>query len=283
MFSRVPQLAVMTTLTCCLQCGGDMVVLPTDTAQVQQGGGSPATPSPGGAGGTSGVGGSPVPATGGTSVAPAPACTPQLNLLGGNLGSDGNWIGGIASSSADNPCGVQGLIYFFGDSGLDNVPGTEDDTCPYLDQSVSPCSNGRCCVKGKTHQWPWNSNSYSESVWGCGIGISLNDPGTGGGTQPYAGLAKGFTVKVSGVLNGQVYRIGYTQLATPCTTPYEQSYSIGDNTIAVGFSEVECPTWSASCVCVPPGPHPHALQVWVVGGDVAGDFELCIDAVYPML
>jgi hypothetical protein len=223
-------------------------------------------------------------ATGGSHIPPAPACTKTLNLLGGDLGPGDNWIGGDPTSAVDNPCGVQGLIYKMGDAGLDRIPGTADDTCPYLDKSVSPCSAGHCCVSGRTHRWLTDSSGrqiFDETLWGCGIGISLNDPKDGNGTLPYAGPAQGFEVILSGTLNGQVLRLSYTQTAATSVSPFKQVTYTGDWQLA--FSDVYCPTWGSATDCVEAGAHPHALQVWAVGGDVEGDFELCIDGVYPML
>ena len=248
----------------------------------------------GGSGGVGGSGGTSGPASAAAAIAgptipPAPACTPSLNLLGGNLGPNGNWIGGEASSSIDNPCGVQGLIYTFGDTGPDNVAGTADDTCPFLDPAVSPCKNGRCCVSGVTKMWPVLNGSFGQldfyaPIWGCGIGISLNDPGLGSGTSPYNGPAKKFKLTLSGSTSGQDVRVGYTQVATVSKTPFEKSYGLED--VTVGFKDIECPDWSPPynyAGCIAPGLHPHALQVWIAGGDAAGPFELCVEGLYPVL
>jgi hypothetical protein len=237
----------------------------------------------------------PVAATGGRTVKPAPACTPALNLLAGDLGPENNWIGGEPNSTIDNPCGLQGLIYIFGDVGLDNVPGTADDTCPFMDQAVSPCSAGRCCVSGRTHRWPRPDglrDDYLAPVWGCGIGFSLNDPADGRGTLPYSGPVKGFRIELSGWLNGQVVHIGYTQVAATSIAPFRQVTSTDEYEVAFADPSVACPTWGdltstpstvTTRYCIPPGPHPHALQVWIVGGDTDGEFELCIEGLYPML
>jgi len=234
-------------------------------------------------GGSSGSSGSSTVA-GGSPIVPAPSCTPELNLLGGNLGPNNNWIGGDASSSVDNPCGVQGLIYAFGDKGLDNIPGTADDSCPHLDQRVSPCKDGRCCVSGETHLWPGSDyQAYHASVWGCGIGISLNDPKDGFGTLPYDGPAKKFRLVLSGTHNGHEVRVGYSQVATDSIIPFEEFLEVG--TFSVGFLDVVCPNpnaiWPATCI--EPGGHPQALQVWIMGGDTMGAFELCLEGVYPVL
>ena len=250
------------------------------------------TNSVGGVGGRGGSGGTSGPASStaaiaGPTIPPAPACTPSLNLLGGNLGPNGNWIGGEASSSIDNPCGVQGLIYTFGDAGPDNVAGTADDTCPFLDPAVSPCKDGRCCVSGMTKMWPPTNSipdyDYNAPIWGCGIGISLNDPGLGSGTSPYNGPAKKFKIALSGSTLGQEVRVGYTQVATVSKTPFKEFYGL--EKVTVGFRDVECPVWNNYSYegCIDPGIHPHALQVWIAGGDVTGPFELCIEGLYPVL
>jgi hypothetical protein len=220
----------------------------------------------------------------GTPIVPAPTCTPELNLLKGDLGPNGNWIGGEPSSTVDNPCGVQGLIYVFGDTGLDNTPGTADDTCPFLNPTVSPCKNGRCCVSGATRLWPgdsWGQLDYAAPIWGCGIGISLNDPQNGSGTLPYVGPAKGFTLFLDGSTTGQYLRIGYTQIGATSKAPFAEVFALGTHTVE--FRGIWCPkTYSIPYDgCIDPGLHPHALQVWIVGGDTMGPFELCISGVYP--
>lgn len=240
--------------------------------------GKPAT----GAGGTATAGATMLHATGGTTVAPAPDCTSDLNLLSTDLGADGNWIGGNPTSSSDNPCGVQGLIYMMGDAGVDGILGNADDTCPFLDQSISPCQRGRCCVTGRTRTWRQSDagvREFDNTVWGCGLGISLNDPQKGQGTLAYGGVAKGFKFRLSGTVNGQTIRISYTQVAETGTSPFRDYSDLGDH--AVRFNEVECPTWEPSCIRA--GTTPYAMQVWVNGGDVAGDFMLCVDGIYPIV
>ncbi len=295
---RIDALLVALVSCLALQCGGEMSDSFAGLAGggTTSGGANPARavggngvlPIQGGTGSSTlgGTGGSsppPVAATGGFAIAPAPSCTTQLNLLGGNLGPKNNWIGGVSTSSIDNPCGVQGLIYKFGDAGLDNVPGNADDTCPYLNQDITPCSGGRCCISGTTHSWPYaypTGYDFTASVWGCGIGISLNDPDNGLGTLPYTGPAKGFLLQLSGTLNGQPYRVGYTQIASVSKSPYVQYTSL--LAVSVVFLGVSCPSFGYYD-CVTPRSNPYALQLWISGGDVPGDFELCVDAINPIL
>jgi hypothetical protein len=94
--------------------------------------------------------------------------------------------------------------------------------------------------------------------------------------------AAGFKLETSGTLNGQVVRVSYTQVAaTSDATPFKQLSSPGE--YRVGFEDVYCMTWTTRDPCIAADPHPHALQIWIVGGDVEGDFEFCIDGIYPML
>jgi hypothetical protein len=228
----------------------------------------------------SGSGGISVASSGSRAIKAAPACTRDLNLLSLDLGPNVNWLGGDVRSNVDDPCEIQGQIYIFGDKGPDEVAGTADDSCPFMDQSVSPCSNARCCVRGTTHRAPVDEYGKPKdwAVWGCGIGISLNDPYDGNGTRPYTGPVVGFAVAVSGNLNGQAWMVGYTQIATDSTCPYRERTRLVETEVL--FTDVQCPNWANDCVS--PGSQPHALQVWVAGG-TEGDFEFCIDAIRPLL
>ncbi|HEY5959850.1 MAG TPA: hypothetical protein VIV60_25020 [Polyangiaceae bacterium] len=222
-------------------------------------------------------------------------CSSTTNLIAEADKSDTkNWIGGDQTSTEDNPCGVQGAIYVYGDTGVDTIqfnsddsvqsPGP-DDTTDAKDDYKSSCADGKCCIKGKTNKWPKTAagaDDYKASVWGGGIGISLGDPGGGGAKTPYAGPATGLAVTLSGSLNGQVIRIGYTQSANDASAPFKEVTKVGTTT-EVPFSAVTCPAWAVEQGCLLPGDtKPYDLHVQIVGGDAEGDFEVCIDSVTPL-
>lgn len=226
---------------------------------------------------------------------PQASCDTSLNFIENayNSSADGNWIGGIAEFSSDNPCGVQGAIYTYSDIGLDGVVGTMDDAVqsPPVDPKssdpsvrMSPCSSGRCCISGRTYNWPKDASGaidYTADVWGGGIGIELNSHSGGTDTKlPYNGSARGFVVSTSGTLNGQVLRLAYSQSTDSSIAPFREFRSLG--TEKFYFTDVICPTW-ADTSCYAPSTHPYDLQLQIVGGDIAGPYEVCLDSVTPLL
>jgi hypothetical protein len=214
-------------------------------------------------------------------------CSTNTNLIAEAAWSiSGNWIGADPASTLDNPCGVQGAIYAYSDDGVDNVAGTGDDTLQYpaIDpenpsRRQTPCVGGQCCISGITAKWPIFNGAadYTASVWGAGIGLSLNDPGNGGAKLPYAGFVKGFAVSLAGALNGQVLRLTYSQRPNDSAAPFREVLGVG--TYSVTFGEVTCPTWGT---CTPPTPYPYDLQVMVVGGDTASAYLLCVTSIRPL-
>ncbi len=223
------------------------------------------------------------------------ACTPTANLIQAALTSTyGDWIGEDGDSTLDNPCGVQGSVYAYSDRGIDGVVGDADDSVqsPGLDTAaggetrLSPCSASRnaCCITGITSKWPGSGGTtdYTASVWGGGLGVSLNDPGAGETKRAYEGSIKGLNVTISGTLNGQALRVGYTQSASDACPPFVEIRSVG--TYALPFvGSVTCPTWSCSTACIAATQKPYDLQLYVVGGDVAGAFDVCITAITPII
>jgi hypothetical protein len=232
---------------------------------------------------------------GSTGAAPACASTTNLVALALSSSTTGNWIGGDSAVTIDNPCGVQGAIFAYSDLGIDKAGGSADDTIqsPARDPAstdstvrLSPCLGGKCCISGATSRWPVSGTTtdYTASVWGGGIGITLNDRGAGTSSSKlaYSGPATGFNLQLSGTLNGQSVRVLYTQSATDMEAPFKQIASLGQ--VSVPFTGVggpTCATWYTSCVA--PGMHPFDLEIQVVGGDVAGTFSLCIDSITPIL
>jgi hypothetical protein len=220
------------------------------------------------------------------------SCSASTDLIAKASGPEGNWIGGDPGLNTDNPCGVQGAIYAYSDLGLDNVAGTPDDSLqsPAVvaepaasNNRQSPCANGKCCISGKTSLWPIDSTGaldYTANVWGAGIGISLNSDGLTDYTKSaYNGPARGFVIHTSGTLNGQVIRIVYTQSSDDELAPFVETTRVGAH--AVLFTDVACPVWGLDCVA--PTAHPYDLQLQVVGGDVTGDFAICVDSITPIL
>lgn len=111
------------------------------------------------------------------------------------------------------------------------------------------------------------------------MGFTLNDPGTGGPTLPYTGAAGGFRINLSGKLSGQAVRIAYTARDADDQAPFVMTATLGEKEVL--FSDIMCPTWSYDCI--DSELVPHDLQIQIVGGDYAGDYELCVDNIRPVV
>lgn len=252
------------------------------------------TGSEGGSSSTSSTGNSSTGGSSSSTTSSSTDCGSDTNLIAlADSSETHNWIGGDDTIATDNPCGVQGAIYAYSDDGLDNTPGGTDASVqtPGLDETTddakdrtSPCADGKCCISGTTNTWPKNGTTtdYTASVWGGGLGISLNDPGSGGAKLPYSGSVTGFKVKVTGELNGQKLRIGYTQSATDECAPFKEETALGEYERPF-TGGIACPTWECDPTCIEPTATPYDIQVQVVGGDIGGDFTVCIESITPML
>jgi hypothetical protein len=245
-------IAILGSLGLAVACGGDD---------------EDSTPPPAGTGGTmtgtggtmTGTGGT-VVGTGGTVVGTGGTTGGGAELLDATAKTDG-WIGGDPKSADDNPSGVQGAIYQYGD-------GDEGGPCKVA--KGNPCTADGCCLDYITEV------DATFAKWGCGIGIALNAD-EAGTKSPYAGPATGFNVTYSNSGTGAV-RIGYTQAADTAgkVSPFVDG-ATGAN--AVPFTGVTCPSWDTTGKCTAPGSAPYDLQVQIVGGEAAGTGKLCITSV----
>lgn len=222
-------------------------------------------------GGGSGTGGT----SGGTGGATG---EPGVELLTDDAKTDG-WIGGDETTAEDDPKGIQGAIYMYGD----------DISCTVVEGN--PCTAEGCCISGSTIV------DDTFAAWGCGIGISLND--TGGDNpmkQAYKGTATSFNYTITGTTGGAELRIGVTQFADTegLVSPY---YSVGDFDSgisgSISFNLVTYPSWcstNADCLAPPDrtqaaGGTPadpmyaHDLQFQIAGGESASDFNFCITSL----
>jgi hypothetical protein len=120
------------------------------------------------------------------------------------------------------------------------------------------------------------------SVWGAGLALDFNDQGEGGIKKAYSGPAKGLVVKLSGTLSGQELQFSYKQSDSDNCAPYTSATTLG--TFVLPFTSVTCPTWTCYAPgCKSAGASPFALDIFVVGGDVAGPFDICLESVTPIL
>ncbi len=226
----------------------------------------------GGTGLATGQGGAAPGQGGGTGTNVGTPC--GTNILAGELGAEGNWVGGDPASTEDNACGVQGALYAYGDGTSCTLPANNN-----------PCSGGVCTISGATVQ------DTDWSAWGCGIGLSLNDSGGSPSVKsPYAGNANGFQVTIGGSFV-QELRVSYTSSAdtTGQVSPFvggtnQGSTIAGPGTYTVLFSDVSCPpsTWGT---CNPLTTTPYDLQFQICGGGPTGtvaSYTLSITDITPV-
>jgi len=178
------------------------------------------------------------------------------------------WVGGDENESEDDPLGLQGAFYTYGD-GVQCCEGT-------ICEGQNPCATGQCCWSGTTVV----DSTYA--AWGCGLGLELS--ATGGGEsvkRAYAGDATCFAISITGDSGGNKVRIGFTQFqdTTGMVSPFIEILSIaGDWSGTVCFEDAACPTWASAEQCEITG-EVFDLQIQVVGGEREGSFDLCVDSI----
>ncbi|HOU93776.1 MAG TPA: hypothetical protein PLU22_22150, partial [Polyangiaceae bacterium] len=168
---------------------------------------------------------------------------------------------------ADDPLGIQGAWYAYGDQ----------ITC--VAPEGNPCTADGCCL-------PWTTivDSTYES-WGCGLGLELYS--TGGDApvrRAYSGAARGFTITITGSSRPNPIRVAYTQRfdLEGVVSPFIELD--GPGTYSVLFSDVICPSWALEKGCDPDPAattRPYDLQVQIPGGDAAGAGQICIVSLSP--
>jgi hypothetical protein len=215
-----------------------------------------------GAGGSSGVSGAAgtCPTATDPNIVDAPGC----------------WVGCDASLSSDNPKGIQGAFYGFGDGSSCAV---EDPICT---KGSGVCMTGTTVV----------DQTYAK--WGCGIGLQLN---SSGGTNPtravYSGPAQCFSYMLSGNSGGNEVRIGFTETATVISliSPYVSipAFTNGHSG-QICFKDVNCQSQlvctqtvtTGCCTPITGNGTPYDLQIGVVGGNHMGNFNVCLTSLEPM-
>ncbi len=131
------------------------------------------------------------------------------------------------------------------------------------------------CLSGETSVDPMYN------AWGAGIGLTLNNPG--GGTKRAfdaadAGIA-GFSVTVTGDTGGLGLRIGYTGSTSESdVAPFVEV--VGPGRHRVRFDEADI-SWEPNAPPVDPS-RVFDVQVQVVGGDAAAEYDFCITELEPI-
>ena len=253
------------------------------------GGGSNKDDEDGGAGaagvaGVGGVGGSAGSGFGGTSGASGASGAAGASGASGAGGSTGGvelvnkdgWVGGDPATATDNPLGIQGAWYAYGDNKSCTIPA-----------DFNPCTSGKCCLKGSTVV------DATFAAWGCGLGLELNSSGdTDAGPsvkRAFAGTAKTFTAVISGTSGGNPIRINFTQEADTANkvSPYKQIAPVTATvTESASFADAVYPTWcdtNPGCMGKQGmAANPQSsfdIQFQIPGGELAGNFDFCIDSL----
>ena len=187
-----------------------------------------------------------------------------------NLVNPTGWVGCDPESSADDPLGIQGAFYAFGDGLACDPP------------EGNPCTSAGCCLEGETVV----DDTYA--AWGCTMAMELSSSGGDPSVKSaYDGPATCFEIELTGTSGGNPVRIQFTQSASPGSngepevSPFLEIPAVtGSWSGLVCFGDVDCPSWADADQCVVSGDE-YDLQIQVPGGDRASSFELCLTSVIP--
>jgi len=180
-----------------------------------------------------------------------------------NLVNVDGWVGGDPADASDDPAGIQGAWYLFGDQITCVVP------------EGNPCTADGCCL-----EWTTIVDSTYES-WGCGIGLELSSTG---GDAPvknaYTGAASGFAIRIEGTSAPNPIRVGFHQAANTVGIVSPFTELDGPGVYVVNFSDATCPTWAIDRGCTPAvASSSYDLFLQIPGGDAAGTGSLCITSL----
>jgi hypothetical protein len=234
-------------------------------------GGASGAGAAGGSGGGSGFGGSAGGGAGGTSGASGAGGGSGVELV--NIEG---WVGGDPAVATDNPLGIQGAWYAYGDNQSCTIPA-----------NFNPCTSGKCCLEGMTKV------DSTFAAWGCGLGLELNASGdTDAGAsvkRAFAGTARTFTAVISGTSGGNPVRINFTQEADTANkvSPYKQIAPVmATVTESTSFADAVYPTWcdtNAGCMgkqgMAAKPDSSFDIQFQIPGGELAGNFNFCIESL----
>ncbi len=202
-----------------------------------------------------------------------PGVTPPVEecKTGDNLAvihTNGNWIGCDPALSTDNPGGVQGAFYLYGD-------GTS------CDDTAIPCDDTGCHLKGTSIE------GDPAEDWGCGLGLGLNTDESEA-KHPYTG-ATCFDVEIAGSTGGLDLRIAFTQhdgSGSTVVAPFRNIAAFDDGWSGeVCVTDVSCPSWSiaedlAEPLCEESG-EAYDLQIQVAAGEMDATYDLTLTKLVP--
>lgn len=179
-----------------------------------------------------------------------------------------------------NNSGIQGAWYCYADP-----VGTSDcveGTTPYR-------AGGGMCLTGTTAV-----NAPGEyEAWGAGIGLSLNETGTGADgsasvKSPYNATANGvagFRISITGSTGDKQVRIGFTGTAQPTQLPAPFYQVPGPGEYPVMLADALVPAaWDVDNAGMLADPtNLYDLQIQIVGGeDPAASYDFCVASITPI-
>lgn len=215
--------------------------------------------------GTTPAGTTPVPS------ATEPGGTSEPCKQGDNLAlihTNGNWIGCDPEVSTDNPGGVQGAFYLYGDG----------KSC---DDKAIPCDDTGCHLSGTS------IDGDPGADWGCGLGLGLNTDASEV-KQPYTG-ATCFDIEIAGTTGGLDLRIAFTQhdgTGDTVVAPFRNIAPFANGWSGeVCISDVSCPSWSIAedldePMCEETG-KAYDLQIQVAAGEMDTEYDLTLTKLIP--
>ena len=191
-------------------------------------------------------------------------CGAATTPPGPDIVNRGGWVGYYADRAGDDPAGIQGAFYAYGDGTSCTVP-------------ASVCLGAGCCIAGTT------AASDPTTKWGCGMGLQLHSSGGSTPTElAYAGSANCFQLELYGSSGGSEVRVRTPNHAdmTNRTAPVVSLGAItGTTTRTVCFSDFACPS-DADQPCDLTSTF-YKLEVNVMGGVHAGAFDVCWRSLIP--
>lgn len=170
-----------------------------------------------------------------------------------------------------NDYGIQGAFYCF-DDGI-NPSGCVADTPPWGGDGM--------CLMGNT------TEDDTFAAWGAGIGFSLNDLGEDMGKQAFDASAAGivgFSVSITGDTGGLPVRIGFTASeSSDGVAPFVEVPGAGNYDVMLADALVP-EAWDACTgdACFVDPSSIYDMQIQVVGGNDAADYQFCVTNITPI-
>ncbi len=178
--------------------------------------------------------------------------------------TNGNWIGCDPALDSDNPGGVQGAFYLYGD-------GTS------CDDTAVPCDETGCHLQGTS------IDGDPAEDWGCGLGLGLNTDANEQ-KQPYTG-ATCFDVAIAGTTGGLELRIAFTQhdgSGSTVVAPFRNIAPFADGWSGeVCVADVSCPSWSLEDELCETSGDVYDLQIQVAAGEMDTAYDLTLTQLVP--